>query len=306
VRKAFSDTLMQLAAANPRIIFLTGDLGFQIFDDFAAQFGPRYINVGIAEAQLICASAGLAMEGWRPIAYSIASFITARDFEQIRISVCYPHLPVLIVGAGGGYTYADSGVTHHAADDLALMALLPGMTVVAPGDPTEVAQLLPQALQLPGPCYFRIGKYGEPVYQADEPVILGRVRRLRAGAKVAIISTGDLANVVLAAYAQLQAQGLNPAIYQMHTVKPLDTAALDECTTHFTALIVVEEQLPIGGLCPAIQAWAANRTSAPKVFRLGPPDAWALGNLARAELQRRWHYDADAIAAFCVNIWHTL
>ncbi len=105
MRRAFSDTLVALAEENPRVMFLTGDLGFQVFDDFKLKFGPRYLNVGIAEAQMICASAGLAMEGWRPVAYSIASFATARAFEQIRISVCYPGLPVVVVGAGGGYTY---------------------------------------------------------------------------------------------------------------------------------------------------------------------------------------------------------
>ena len=144
MRRAFADTLNHVAAQNPRVMLLTGDLGFEVFDEFQARFGPRYVNVGIAEAQMITAAAGLAREGWFPVAYSIAAFATARPFEQIRFSVSYPNLPVVLVGAGGGYIYAPSGVSHHAADDLALMTALPGMTVVAPGDPNEVAQLLPQ------------------------------------------------------------------------------------------------------------------------------------------------------------------
>src|SRR3989338_5271951 len=144
MRHAFAETLTRLAAEDPQLVFLTGDMGFQMFDEFKRRYGPRYVNVGVAEAQLINAAAGLALEGWRPVAYSIASFLTARPFEQIRVSVNYHNLPVLIVGAGGGYAYAASGVTHHAADDLALMAVLPNMRVVAPGDPNEVAKLVPQ------------------------------------------------------------------------------------------------------------------------------------------------------------------
>ena len=104
MRKALADSLLQAAQVDPRVIFLTADLGFGTFDTFQQKFGSRYINVGVAEAQLVCASAGLALEGWRPIIYSIASFVTGRPFEQIRISLGYPRLPVVVVGAGGGFT----------------------------------------------------------------------------------------------------------------------------------------------------------------------------------------------------------
>jgi len=303
VRKAFADSLLNLAAGNSRIIFLTGDLGFQVFDEFHARFGSRYINAGIAEAQMVCAAAGLAKEGWRPLVYSIASFATGRAFEQIRVNIAYPHLPVVVVGAGGGYTYASSGVTHHAAEDLALMSLLPGMTVVAPGDAHEVTELLPQLLQLGGPSYIRIGRYGEATYQADAPVELGRARLLRPGEQVALISTGDLASVTLQAARQLGAEGIHPVVYQMHTVKPLDTATLDELVGRVETLIVVEEHGPLGGLATAVGTWRAARREAPRVVRLGPPDALALGSLDRETLRHRWEYDADAIAQACRAAW---
>src|SRR5574341_684609 len=130
MRRALAEGLIHAADADPRIIFLTGDLGFQVFDAFRDRFGPRYVNVGVAEAQMVCAAAGLALGGWHPVAYSIASFATGRAFEQMRVSVNYQRLPVLLVGAGGGYFYAPAGVTHHAVEDLGLMSLLPGMTVV--------------------------------------------------------------------------------------------------------------------------------------------------------------------------------
>src|ERR1035441_5700751 len=114
MRKAFAESLLRAAEADPRVIFLTADLGFGTFDAFQARFGPRYVNVGVAEAELVCAAAGLALEGWRPIIYSIASFATGRPFEQIRLDLGYARLPVVVVGAGGGYTYATSGITHHS------------------------------------------------------------------------------------------------------------------------------------------------------------------------------------------------
>ena len=131
MRRAFGDTLLKIATEDPSVVFLTGDLGFGVFDEFIRLFPRRYINVGVAEAQLVDCAAGLALEGWKPIVYSIASFMTGRAFEQIRLAIGYHQLPVVVVGAGGGYLYADAGVTHHAKEDLALMALVPGMNVVA-------------------------------------------------------------------------------------------------------------------------------------------------------------------------------
>lgn len=303
MREAFAETLIRIATENPRVIFLTGDLGFQVFDDFRARFGPRYVNVGVAEAQMICTAAGLALEGWRPVAYSIASFATARAFEQIKISVNYPHLPVVVVGAGGGYTYASSGVTHHAADDLALMSALPRMTVVAPGDPNEVVQLLPQVLQLPGPSYFRIGRYGEPSYHADDAAVLGRARLLRDGGRVAVVSTGDMASAVLEALEKLKSDYIFPIVYQMHTVKPLDTATLDLLADRVDTIITVEEHVPSGGLGAAMNEWRVTREKGPKLIRLGATDALALGNLKRDDLRRRLKYDTDSIYRACRLAW---
>ena len=170
MKLAFINRLTELAESDPRIMLLVGDLGFQIFDTFIERFELRYVNVGVAEAQMVCAAAGLAAVGYRPVTYSIASFATARCFEQIKLAVAYPNLPVVIVGAGGGYAYCSSGVTHHAGEDLALLCSLPGMTVVAPGNVQEVRDLLPQVMQLPGPAYFRIGRGKEPSYHIDRGV----------------------------------------------------------------------------------------------------------------------------------------
>jgi transketolase len=298
---------MSQAEADPRLMFLTGDLGFGVFDPFRETYGPRYINVGVAEAQLMCAAAGLALEGYRPIAYSIASFATGRAFEQIRISIAYPGLPVVVVGAGGGYIYANSGVTHHAAEDLALMSLLPGMTVVNPGDPTEVRTLLPELLKLDGPSYIRIGRYGEPTYEAEDAPQLGKFRLIRSGKeRLALLISGDCAIDALGAADKLAADGIAPWMYQVHTVKPLDFERLDVLADQVDTLLVVEEHLHHGGVGSAVSQWAAAREKAPRIARLGPADALVLGNPERDQLRARLGYGPEAIEAKVREIleWH--
>jgi transketolase len=299
MRKAFADSLLRAAEADPRVIFLTADLGFGTFDSFQARFGSRYVNVGVAEAQLVCAAAGLALEGWRPVIYSIASFATGRPFEHIRISLAYPNLPVVVVGAGGGYTYASSGITHHAGEDLGLMSLLPNMTVVAPGDPHEVTELLPQLLKLKGPSYLRIGKYGEPAYQSEARVTLGRGRILREGREVALACTGQIASTVVEAVDALKLEGITPAVCQFHTVQPLDLSLLDSLGERVHTIVVVEEHLPVGGLGAAVSAWRASRESAPRVVRLGPPHALVLGNPTVNEMRQRMGIDLASISETC-------
>lgn len=299
MRRAFVEALEKTAEQDPRIIFLTGDLGYQMFDDFKEKFGQRYINVGIAEAQMVCAAAGLAMEGFRPFVYSIASFATGRPFEQIRVSIAYPNLPVVIVGAGGGYCYSTSGTTHHSAEDIALMSLLPKMTIVAPGNPEEVKDLVPQLLQLDGPSYIRIGKFGEPGYEAKAPTILGHARLLKDGNDIALVSTGEMTPIVLNAVVELNAAGIDPVIYQFHTIKPLDTDTLNYLSTHVHTIIVIEESTPMGGLCASIRAWQSVSDNSVKIIRVGPPDELALGNVTRESLRRRFRYDSESIQLAC-------
>lgn len=299
MRRAFANTLCALAEQDQRLIFLTGDLGFQVFDEFIKRFPSRYINAGIAEAQMVCAAAGLALEGYRPVVYSIASFMTARPFEQIRFCVAYSHLPVVVVGAGGGFTYSVSGVSHHAGDDLALMSLLPGMTVVAPGDPHEAELLLKQLLRIDGPSYLRIGKFGEPTFQAEAPPVLGQARLVCRGDRIAVLTTGDMVTEALRALEELRAENITPWLYQFHTIKPLDTGTLDLLAKQVEAVIIVEDALPAGGLGAAVTTWMSATLSHPRLVRLGPPDEFVLGNPTRDTMFLRYHYGCAAIAETC-------
>ncbi len=302
MRRALSDILLVLAEKDPRVVLLTGDLGFNTFDEFKRRFGQRYINVGVAEAQLTSAAAGMALEGYRPFVYSIASFVTARPFEHIKISVAYHGLPVTIIGAGGGYTYATNGPTHHGADDIALMSIIPEMTVMAPGSPAELRELLPQVMGLDGPVYIRIGKYGEIDYEAEEPAIIGKARLLKGGKDIAIFSTGEMASVVLDAASQMTSIGINPVVYQIHTIKPLDTVFLERISRKVNAIIVVEESTPIGGLWAGVSSFFSSSERRPKIIRIGPPDEFILGNPTREDLRQKYRFDAESIVNLCKKL----
>lgn len=296
MKLAYINTLTALAETDPRIVLMTGDLGFQIFDGFQEKYPGRYVNLGVAEAQMIDAAAGLALEGFRPFTYSIASFATARCFEQIKLSLAYHGLPVVVVGAGGGYAYGHSGVTHHAGDDLALMRSLPGMTVVSPGDVNEVIALTPQLLDIEGPAYLRIGRGREPEVILDEPIRLGKARLMSAGEEVAIFCTGEAMACVHGAMEILHEENIHPLAYQFHTVKPLDVDVLADVCNTVKTVIVVEMHSCIGGLGSAVAEFFSGESVSPRVIMLSVPDTFVLGSPDQQGIAERYGMDSVSIA----------
>lgn len=305
MRRAFSDTLFQLAQEDERVIFLTGDLGFGVFDQFIEAFPDRYINVGVAEAQLVTCAAGLAMEGWRPFVYSIASFMTGRAFEPIRVAIGYHKLPVVVVGAGGGYTYASSGVTHHAKEDVALMSLIPGMSVLVPGDPGEVTSLMPQLLASNEPSYIRIGRFGEPSFESDTAIKLGRGRLLCRGERIALITTGGTVIDAISAAKVLRTKGISPTICHFHTVRPFDEEIFVEAVRDIDVVVAIEDHGVQGGLGMNVQLRLAAMGRPIRYVRLGPSDEMVLGNPSRESLMRKYRYDAESIATVCEGLANT-
>ncbi len=191
MRDAFFRALTELGAADERVWALTGDLGVGLFEPFEAVAPGRYLNVGIAEQTLVGVAAGLAYAGKVPFAYSIAPFITSRPHDQVRVDVACAEANVKLVGVGSGVSYGTLGPTHHAIEDLALMRVLPGMTVLAPGDPAEAGRAVRAAGAHDGPVYLRLGKNGEPsLLPADAPFAIGCALELRRGGDVTIAATG--------------------------------------------------------------------------------------------------------------------
>ncbi|MCE9559061.1 MAG: transketolase, partial [Armatimonadetes bacterium] len=204
MRTSFMQTLTQFAERDDRIWLLTGDLGYSVLEPFAQRFPERYINVGVAEQNMTGIAAGLALSGKVVFTYSIANFPTLRCLEQIRNDVCHHNANVKVVAVGGGFAYGSQGYTHHGVEDLGIMRMLPGLTVMVPGDPAEAKAATRAAVETAGPCYLRLGKGGEPAVHAEPPVFtVGRALLARHGRDVTILSCGAMLAAAVAAADQL-------------------------------------------------------------------------------------------------------
>ncbi len=277
MRSAFASEITALAAADDRIVLLSGDIGNRMFDDFKSKFPDRFYNCGIAEQSMISLGAGLAMCGLRPVAYTIAPFVTYRCIEQIRVDLCYHELPMVLIGVGAGLGYAELGATHHSCEDIAMLRTLPGMSVICPGDAHEVRAGLRGALALSGPAYLRIGKKGEPLVHQSLPVDfrIGRALTVRDGSDVCLLSTGNTLPLAVEASEQLTRRGLSAAVVSCHTVKPLDTEFLKQAFQRFRVLVTLEEHSVIGGFGAAVAEWLADREPARgMLLRVALPDAF--------------------------------
>lgn len=274
MRNTFAHELTALAAVDPRLVVLSGDIGNRLFDDFKQVAPDRFYNCGIAEANMTGVAAGLALTGFRPVTYTITPFAVVRCLEQIRIDVCYHGLPVIIAGTGSGLSYAELGPTHHSLDDVAFMRALPGMTVVCPCDQIEVRLALRAALQQNGPVYLRLGKKGEPdLHKAEPDFCFGRAITLRQGSDICILSSGPISSVALSCADLLAQQGISVRVESVHTIKPLDTCLLQELSVRYPVVAVLEEHGLIGGLGSAVADWMADqRCDAFRLLRFGTPD----------------------------------
>jgi transketolase len=299
MRNAFAQQITALAEQDARIVLLSGDIGNRLFDDFKARYPDRFYNCGVAEANLIGVAAGLALSGLRPVGYTITPFITYRCLEQIRIDLCYHHLPVVIIGTGSGLAYASLGATHHSCEEMGMLRLLPGLVVLAPADTWEVRAALKAALQHPGPVYLRIGKKGEPAVHTAEPAFtIGKALSIREGTEVCLLSTGTVLPVALGAAELLGVRGHSAAVYSLPTVKPLDLELLAGVFTRFQAVATVEEHSVLGGLGGSVAEWLADApTARARLVRFGTHDEFLHETCDQDEAREFFGLTPDAIAA---------
>jgi transketolase len=261
MRNAFAAEVTALAAADPRLVLLCSDIGNRLFDDYQAQCPARFMNCGVAEANMISMAAGMALCGLRPITYTITPFITTRCLEQIRVDLCYQNLPVVIVGIGSGLCYASLNATHHSCEDIALLRVLPNMTVVCPGDAWEVRQALRAAVKRDGPVYLRLGKKGEPAVHKQAPAFtIGKGIVVCQGDDVCLLSTGNILPVAVEAAKELGKSGVSTQVVSFHTVKPLDQEMLAEAFAKFKLVVTLEEHSVLGGLGGSVAEWLADQT----------------------------------------------
>jgi transketolase len=262
LRDAFAEELYAAAREDDRIVLVAADISpASAMARFVEEFPGRFVNVGIAEQAMIGMCAGLALRGFRPFAYTIATFAAFRPFEQIRDDLGYQELPVTVVGVGGGVNYSALGGTHHAMEDVAVMSAIPGMTVLAPCDPAETRETVKAVLTRTGPSYLRLGKAGEPdLTSAAEPFSLGAIRRLRDGSDGAIVGYGPILRLATGVADALGSEGVSLAVYSAPTVKPFDEEGISRLLHSYSSVFIVEEHVPHGGLASRVRecAWTAG------------------------------------------------
>jgi transketolase C-terminal domain/subunit/Zn-dependent alcohol dehydrogenase len=255
MRNAFAEELTKVASENQKVFMLAGDIGNNLFNDYKEKHPLRFKNCGIAEGNMISMAAGLAMSGFKPIAYTITPFITSRCFEQIRVDMCYHNLPVIIVGVGSGLCYGNLGPTHHSCEDIAILKSLPNMKIYCPGDAQEVRAALREALKHDGPVYIRLGKKREPVFHKEIPDLV-KPLVIKEGEDICILSTGNILPEAIKAAEILEQKNISTQVVSFHTVKPLDTEFLSKIFSNFDKIVTVEEHSLIGGFGSYVAEWA--------------------------------------------------
>jgi transketolase len=242
-----------IAAADERVILLTGDLGYMVMEPFRARFPDRFINVGVAEQNMIGVATGLAEAGFRPYTYSIATFASLRPFEFIRNGPVLHHLPVRMVGMGMGFEYGHGGPSHYALEDIAALRTFPGLTVVIPADSAQTATALRKTHDLPGPVYYSLGKDDRTVVPGlDGRFDLGRVQVVANGGDIAIVTMGSIAQEAVAAATGLASRGVEATVIVVSNFNPDPEDHLVELLSNFRHVISVEAQTISGGLAACV------------------------------------------------------
>jgi transketolase len=268
----------ELAREDERIYFVGSDLGVGVLDDFKKDLPNQFLMEGIAEANMIGLSAGLALEGHIPYVNTIATFNTRRCYEQIAIDVCLHNLNVRIIGQGAGFAYAPLGPTHEAIEDIAIMRALPNMTVVAPADADEMRRLMLQTVDWPGPIYIRVAKGYDPIVSREDLGFeIGKPISMQQGTDALIITTGITLQVGLEAADQLADMGMSVGVMHVHTVKPLGGDEIIQAISESRCVVTVEEHTIIGGLGSAIAECIleAGLDRVPLFRRVGIRDVFA-------------------------------
>ncbi len=273
LRVAYGEALAELGAVNDKVVVLDADLSHATMTSiFAAKYPERFFNFGLAEANMTCAAAGIAHSGLIPFASTFALFGTGRAYEQIRNSIAYVGANVKFGLSHSGLSVGEDGGSHQSIEDIALMRVLPGMTIFVPCDSAETRKAVFAAAEIDGPVYIRVAR---PVVETftgpDTPFIPGKANLLREGKDICIVATGLMVKEALNAAEGLAKRGIQAAVLNMHTIKPFDAEAVLAAANRCGAVVSVEEHSVIGGLGSAVAETLAGQSSA-KFLRMGIQD----------------------------------
>lgn len=278
MRSTFIQTMCRLAREDSKIMLVIGDTGFSVMEPFEAEFGSRFVNVGIAEQNFVSFSAGLAATGMKPFAYNVVSFMTLRSAEEIMLDICYQENPVIMVGVGGGFAYGTAGPTHHALQDIAMMRAFPNIDVYCPADPAEMEAVMLTAYHKGRPAYIRIGRSVDmPIHTKALDMPVFKAIPLLRGTDIAIFACGTILREAVETCQRLKENGCSVTLYSVPCVKPLDEDTLLSCAARHRAVFTMEEHGITGGLGTAVAELLMEHSQQCPVFhRYGVPDSFAM------------------------------
>jgi transketolase len=270
MRRAFLETLVDLAARDPRVLLLTGDLGYMVVEPFAEAFPSRYFNVGVAEQNMVGLATGLAEAGFIPFVYSIVTFAVLRPYEFIRNGPVLHHLPVRIVGVGGGLDYSYNGPSHYGLEDVGILRLQPGLAVIAPADAEQTRAAVCATWDLPGPVYYRLGKDDTVhVPGLDGRFATGRAERIRRGTDLLLVAMGSVAVEVAAAADRLAERGIAAGVLVVASISPPPTADLLAALAEVGLVVTVEAHYVTGGVGSLVAEVVAEHGLGCRLVRVG-------------------------------------
>ncbi|HUG90619.1 MAG TPA: transketolase C-terminal domain-containing protein [Planctomycetaceae bacterium] len=267
-RDAFGDALQDLGSRFPDVVVVDGDVGNSTrIEVFAKAFPDRAFNVGIAESNMVSVAGGLASAGKTPVTASFSCFLLCNAFDQIRMSVAFPHLNVKLVGTHAGISIGEDGPSQMGIEDVALACALPGLVVIVPADAPSTKQATEAILRYQGPVYLRLGRPKVSViYAGGCDFQIGKANRVRDGKDVTLIANGIMVSAALDAAVELESGGVSARVLDMHTAKPIDEQAITAAARETGAIVVAEEHLAAGGLGSIVAATAARTQPVPMEF----------------------------------------
>lgn len=269
MRDAFVNKLTQLAKSDKKIYFITADLGFGVFDDFSERFPQQYLNIGVAEQNMIGVATGLALEGRNVFVYSIANFSTLRCLEQIRNDAAYHEANITIVASGGGFTYGALGMSHHATEDIAIMRSLPDVKVEAPCTAWEAFYATEELAKSAGVGYLRIEKGGQTTPpHSNAKFEIGKSIIYKEGKDITLMAAGSVIQDCLAVAKDLEKNDISIRVLSMHSLKPLDKEAIKLASTETKLIVTVEEHNRIGGLGSAVSDVITDQNLDSKLLKI--------------------------------------
>jgi transketolase len=269
MRSAFVEALVQMAESDPTIVLLTGDLGYTVLEPFSERFPERFFNVGVAEQNMLGLATGLAASGFKPYAYSIATFASMRPYEFLRNGAVLHQLPVRLVGVGAGVDYGHNGVTHYALEDVAIMRVQPDLAVVAPADPDQTRAALRATATLPGPLYLRLGKDSAAIPALGGRFRLGRAELIGTGSDLAIVTYGAIAAEAIEAARLLATRGLEVTVAVVASIAPAPIGDLVALLGRVPLALTLESHYVTGGVGSLVSEVVAENGLACRVVRCG-------------------------------------